>query len=354
MIFNGIHMNKAFLNNRVIIGPMCQYSADKGMPSKWHYKHLSSLTKLGASLLMIESTAVSKSGRITKKDLELNNEAHSKAFFKLLKRIKTNNTKIGIQISHSGRKGSSEIPWIESNKSISKTNGGWLTYAPSPIRRSANWPVPKKLSLKEIKKLKKNFVKSAKLALKADFDCLEIHMAHGYLLHQFFSQISNKRADKYGGNLKNRSRLLLEISKEIRKVWPKKKILGARVTGSDNLKKGIKIEDSIFLCRQLKKIGLDYVAVTSGGIIPKTNMKFFPGYQVKLAAKIKKKVNIKVVTLGMINSKNLIHKILKGKLADLVAVSRRFINEPKWLLKKNSKLRRIKKSLIPKQYLRCF
>ena len=289
MILKGIQIRKSFLDNRVIIGPMCQYSAYKGMPSKWHYKHLGSLTKLGASLLMIESTAVSKSGRITRKDLELNNVAHSKAFFKLLKKIKKNNTKIGIQISHSGRKGSSEIPWIKSNKSISKSKGGWLTYAPSPIRRSTNWPVPKKLSLKEIKKIKKNFVKSAKLANKADFDCLEIHMAHGYLLHQFFSQISNKRDDKYGGNLKNRSRLLLEISKEIRRIWPDNKILGARVTGSDNLKGGIRIEDSIFLCKQLKKIGLDYVAVTSGGIIPKTNMKFFPGYQVKLAYKIKKK-----------------------------------------------------------------
>ena len=354
MIFQGIQIKKTFLNNRVIIGPMCQYSADNGMPSKWHYKHLGSLTKLGASLVMIESTAVNKSGRITKKDLQLNNKTHSKAFFKLLKKIKKNNTKIGIQISHSGRKGSSEIPWIESNKSISQAKGGWLTYAPSPIRRSTNWPVPKKLSLREIKKIKKDFIKCAKLALKAEFDCLEIHMAHGYLLHQFFSQISNNRSDKYGGNLKNRSRLLLEISQEIRKIWPDKKILGARVTGSDNLKGGIRIEDSIFLCRQLKKIGLDYVAVTSGGIIPKTNMKFFPGYQVKLAAKIKKEVNIKVITLGMINSKNLIHKILKGKLADLVAVSRRFIYEPKWLLEKKSKLKKIKKSLIPKQYLRCF
>ena len=174
MILQGIQIRKTFLNNRVMIGPMCQYSANNGMPSKWHYKHLSSLTKLGASLLMIESTAVTRSGRITKKDLQLNSQSHAKAFFRLLKRIKTNNTKIGIQISHSGRKGSSEIPWIESNKSISKSKGGWLTCAPSPIKRSTNWPVPKKLNLREIKKLKKDFVKSAKLALKANFDCLEI------------------------------------------------------------------------------------------------------------------------------------------------------------------------------------
>ncbi|MBD1150643.1 hypothetical protein IDH12_04580, partial [Pelagibacterales bacterium SAG-MED29] len=153
---------------------------------------------------------------------------------------------------------------------------------------------------------------------------------------------------------KNRSRYLLEISKEIRKIWPKNKMLGARITGSDNLKNGIKIKDAIFLCKELKKTGIDYVAISSGGILPKTNIKFFPGYQVSLASKIKKCVNINVVTLGMINSKNLIEKILRKKMADMVAVSRRFINEPKWLLKNNSKPKKIKKTSIPKQYLRCF
>lgn len=354
MILKQIKINKIILNNRVIVGPMCQYSAINGKPSKWHYKHLSSLAKLGAGLLMIESTAVNKSGKITKKDLELNNNLHLKAFAKLLKKIKKNNIKVGIQISHSGRKGSSEIPWIKSNKALDKKKDSWTTFAPSAIRRDKDWPVPKELNQKDLKKIKNDFKKSARLASKAGFDCLEIHMAHGYLLHQFFSQISNNRNDKYGGNLKNRSRYLLEISKEIRKVWPKNKMLGARITGSDNLKNGIKIKDAIFLCKELKKTGIDYVAISSGGILPKTNVKFFPGYQVSLASKIKKYVNINVVTLGMINSKNLIEKILRKKKADMVAVSRRFINEPNWLLKNNSKPKKIKKTSIPKQYLRCF
>lgn len=355
MIFKKIKVGKIFLDNRIIIGPMCQYSASEGKPSQWHYKHLLSLSKLGSSLLMIESTAVNKSGRITKKDLELSKNSHCKAFSKLLKKLKKKKKiKIGIQISHSGRKGSSELPWIKSNKPLEKKKGGWLTFAPSAIRRDKIWPVPKELNINEIKKIKNDFKKSANLALKSGFDCLEIHMAHGYLLHQFFSQISNTRADKYGGNLKRRSRFLLEIAKEIRKIWPKKKILGARITGSDNLKAGVKIKDAVYLSKQLKKIGVDYVAVSSGGILPKTNVKFFPGYQVKLAAKIKKNVKIIVVALGMINTKILIKKILKNKLADIVAVSRRFINEPRWLIETNTRPTVIKKTSIPKQYLRCF
>lgn len=330
---------------------MCQYSAINGNLSNWHYKHLSFLSKLGAGLMIIESTAVNKQGRITKKDLLISNNTQAKSFSTLLKKLKKNRIKVGIQLSHSGRKGSSVLPWVKSNMPLKK---GWVTCAPSSLRRDKHWPVPKSLTLKEMDKIKFDFVHSSKLANKAGFDCLEIHMAHGYLLHQFFSPISNIRNDLYGGNLENRCRYLIEIAREVRKVWPNTKILGARITASDNLKRGIKIKESIVLAKKLEEIGFDYLAVTSGGILPKTNMKFIPGYQLDMAKKIKKSVNIRVVALGMINSKKLILEVFKKKIADMVAVSRRFIYEPEWLLKKNSKIQKIKQSLIPKPYLKCF
>ena len=348
-----LKINKVTLNNKVVIGPMCQYSAVNGNPSSWHYKHLSKLSKLGAGLLILESTAVNKQGRISKKDLELSNNKHLNSFSKLVKHLKKQkNPAIGIQISHSGRKGSAEIPWIKHNTSLKKSNGGWATCAPSALKRDKKWPKPKELEINEIQKLKNDFKKTALLAKKAGFDCLEIHMAHGYLLHQFISPISNKRKDQYGGNLKNRSRLPLEIFSQIRKIWPRNKILGARITGSDNLLNGLKINDAVYLAKELKKLNADYVAVTSGGIISKTKIKYFQGYQVKFAESIKKKSKIKVIALGMLNSNKLINKILKKNKTDLVAVSRRFINNPYWLIKEIMKKNKDVK-LIESQYSRC-
>ena len=330
---------------------MCQYSAVNGEPSKWHYKHLDSLTESGASLIMLESTAVNKQGRISLKDLVLENDKQEKSLKKLIKYLKGKKAKIGIQISHAGRKGSTNVPWINKGSPLTKKGGAWNSVSPSAIKRDVNWPKPKKMEISDINETLNDFVATAKRARRIGFDCLEIHMAHGYLLHQFFSPLSNKRNDDYGGNLKKRCNFLLKIFKAVRKVWPKNKILGARITGSDNLKNGSTIKDAIYLARELKKLKADYVSVTSGGIKPKTNMKFFPGHNLKFSKKI---VKIKVIALGMLNSITLINKILKKREADLVAVSRRFIKETYWLKKtKNLKSNRIFKK-IPNQYLRCF
>jgi 2,4-dienoyl-CoA reductase-like NADH-dependent reductase (Old Yellow Enzyme family) len=354
MILKKQKINKVSLKNRIFIGPMCQYSAKNGEPSKWHYKHLSKLSQLGAGLLMLESTAVNRVGRISKKDLLISNYRQQKSFKRLVTHLKKNSsTAIGIQLSHSGRKGSAEIPWVKFNKSLKKNKGGWQTVAPSPIARDVSWPKPKELKNKDIKIVINDYVKAAKRANKSGFDCLEIHMAHGYLLHQFMSPVSNKRNDIYGGSLNNRCRLLLEIFSKIRKIWPKNKILGVRVTGSDNLSHGLKINDAVYLSKKLKKLKTDYIAVTSGGIIPKTNIKYFPGYQVKLAAKIKNLTKNRVIALGMINSLKLIDNIFAKKKSDMVAVSRKFINDPYWLIKHQIKKTK-NNSLVEKQYSKCF
>ena len=281
-------ISKVKLNNRICIAPMCQYSAINGNPSKWHYSHLGKLMKLGAGLMIIESTAVSKNGRISKNDLTLENRKNFTEFKKLTHFLrKISSTKIGIQLAHSGRNGSKTVPWIKSNSPLKKK--GWQTIAPSRIKRDKHWPFPKEMTKKDIKSVRENFISAANYSKKIGFDCLEIHMAHGYLLHQFFSPISNLRKDEFGGSLKNRCRFLIEIAKDIRKVWPKNKILGARITGYDWMdKKGSSVSDSVYLTKELKKIGFNYVCVSSGGIIPKTKIKKGKkGYQVFLAKKLK-------------------------------------------------------------------
>jgi len=346
------NIGKEQLNNRICIAPMCQYSANDGNPSKWHYFHLTKLMQAGSGLLIIESTAVSKEGMISNKDLSLRNKRNLNEFKKLFSHLKSiSNTKIGIQLSHSGRKGSSSLPWIKSNFPLNKKIG-WETIAPSKIKRDKHWPNPKEANYKDLNKIKLDFINSASYAKKIGFDCLEIHMAHGYLLHQFFSPLSNKRKDIYGKNLENRCKFLLEIAKEIRKIWPKNKILGARVTGSDWMKEGVSISDCIYLCKNLKKIGFNYVCVSSAGIVPKTNIKFKKGYQVHLAKKIKEKVGIKVKTTGNIADINHAEKIIKSGKADLVSFGRKFINSPTWLIKEL--LHNKKKMNLPNQYKRCF
>lgn len=345
-ILKPFFINKIKLSNRITVAPMCQYSAINGDPSDWHYGHLHQLAISGAGMLSLESTAVNLQGRITPRDLMLEtneNAVQLKNLFDYIKNI--NNIPISIQISHSGRKGSSEVPWIKSNSPVIKKK--WITCAPSAIKKDQNWPIPKELSVDEIKKIINDFKSSAIKAKKIGFDCLEIHMAHGYLLHQFFSPISNHRKDSYGGNLENRCRFLFEISEQVRKVWPKNRILGARVSGDDWLSHGANIKDCIYLVKILKQIGLDYVCVSSGGIINKTNLKFKEGYQVHLAKKIKKETKIITRSGGMLSNFNYAKKLIENKSVDLINVARRFINEPTWLLKID------KNSNIPNQYKRC-
>jgi 2,4-dienoyl-CoA reductase-like NADH-dependent reductase (Old Yellow Enzyme family) len=339
------------LKNRVVVGPMCQYSGFNGNPSNWHYQHLGRLSLSGAGMLILESTAVSKEGMITRKDLRLESNKNKEEFKKILKFIRSiSDIPIGIQLSHSGRKGSSEIPWIKSNAPL-RGKYAWQTFAPSPIAKDKSWPKPLDLNIDRINKIKKQFIRSAKNAKDLNFDCLEIHMAHGYLLHQFFSPISNKRKDLYGGDLLGRSKFLLEVAKSIRKIWPQSRILGARITGSDRLKNGINIKDSIYISKKLEEIGFDYICVSSGGIQTKTNLNNkIKGYNIDLAKKIKKEVNILVTSCGNLNDINFSDNLIKSQKIDFVTVARGFIKNNNYLIL-NEKFK--KKIEIPNQYYRC-
>ncbi len=334
---------------------MCQYSANNGSPTKWHYNHLGSLMSSGAGIIMLESIAVSKEGKITHNDLAIHNKKQIKEFKKLLIFLKklNNNLPIGLQISHSGRKGSVNLPWINQGKSLKKNKGSWKTISSSSIKRSFGWPKPKEMKIKDIKILIKNFKEAAIAANFINFDCLEIHMAHGYLLHQFMSPISNARQDRYGGNLENRIRLLVEISENVRKVWPKNKILGARITASDHLPGGINVNESIYLAKKLEKIGFDYICVSSGGILPITNMKMTNGFRMKISKKIKSATKLKICCTGMLNDLKLIEKGLSNKSFDFVAIGRSFLKNPRWIFEEASKVKKYKK-IIPKQYLKAY
>ena len=330
---------------------MCQYAAKNGCPTKWYYKHLSSFSNSGAGGIMIESTAVSKIGKITHKDLGIYSKKQIIELKKLIVFLKKINKEmpIGIQISHSGRKGSVNEPW-KSNGIFLKKKKSWKTVSASKIKRADGWPIPKEMSKKDIQKLIIDFKKAAIAANYCGIDALEIHMAHGYLLHQFMSPISNKRNDEYGGSIENRCRILIKISKEIRKIWPKEKCLGARITGTDHLKDGLDYKDSIYLTRKLESIGFDYICISSGGILPKTNMKFKMGFRMAISKKIKKHTSLKVRTSGMLNKISLIKKGLRNKNFDFVAIARPFLKNPNWIFEKVKKTEY--KKIIPKQYLR--
>ena len=352
MIFNKLKINKINLKNRIVVSPMCQYSAKKGCPTIWHYNHLSKLANSGAGMLMLESTAVNNAGKITHFDLCLNNDYQEKKFKDLKKYInRLSDIPIGIQISHSGRKGSSWVPWIKSNMPLNKKDNSWETYSASSIRRDKHWPKPKELQTKNLNNIFNDFMNTTKRAKRIGFECLELHMAHGYLLHQFLSPISNKRKDEYGIKKEIRLNFSLKIAKGIRKIWPKDKILGARITATDHLKDGIKIKDSIKLAKELKKIGFDYVCVSSGGILPITNMKAGKAFRKNLSKEIKKKSSILTRVSGKIDSIKIAENMLIKNCADFVAVGRKFINDPNWIINE-AKKRKIK-GYVPNQYLRC-
>lgn len=323
--------NKKKIFNRICVSPMCQYSAKNGCPTDWHFRHLSNLMISGAGLIMLESTAVTKNGRISSNDLCIETNKQKKEFKKLVSYLKKiNNTPIGIQLSHSGRKGSSVIPWIKSNSPL-KNKDSWTTISSSNREKDLNWPKPKVMNAKDIENIKKKFEKSIQNSIDANFDLVELHMAHGYLMHQFLSPICNNRDDDYGGNKHKRFKFALEIGKIARRILPKNKILGARITGDDHLHSGIDVSEAAEFCVELEKIGFDYVCVSSGGIKTKTNMKQKEFFRLDIARKIKKKTKLKVGITGLADNFKQADKYIQKKNIDAIFVGRRFLHNPFFL-----------------------
>jgi 2,4-dienoyl-CoA reductase-like NADH-dependent reductase (Old Yellow Enzyme family) len=327
-LFTPLELGGITLPNRVVISPMCQYSADDGSMNDWHLVHLGHLSYSGAGLMILEATHVTREGRITHNCAGLyseHNEAAMKRVIEACRRLSKN--PIGVQLAHAGRKASSQVPW-EGREWLREDQSPWRTVAPSPIAYGEGWHVPHELEVSELKKLVDAFASSAERAKRIGFDAVELHSAHGYLLHQFLSPLSNQRADGYG---KDRMKFPLEVARAVRDVWPRERALGARISANDWMPGGLGPDDAVAYARELERIGLDYVCASSGALVPQARIPLGPGYQVPFAEKIRQATGIKVQTVGMIADPQQAEQILASGKADMVVMARAFLDNPRWV-----------------------
>ncbi|HEX5599951.1 MAG TPA: NADH:flavin oxidoreductase/NADH oxidase [Hyphomicrobiaceae bacterium] len=350
-LFSPARLNGLDLPNRIVVSPMCQYSAEDGSASDWHMMHLGMLSNSGAGLLIIEATGVEPAGRITPGCLGLYSDENEQA----LKRVvdacrKYGSAKIGIQLGHAGRKASTNPPWQGTPPGGPLKEGAWQTKAPSAIPFNEGWHVPKALTSQEIEELIEAFAAAARRADRIGLDLIELHGAHGYLINEFLSPLTNKREDEWGGSLENRMRFPLEVFKAVRAVWPQPKPLGIRISAVEWVDGGWTIEDSIELAKRLKDLGCDYIDVSSGGNNPNARIPIGPGYQVPFAEQIKKAVGIPVMTVGMITEAQQAESIIAEGKADFVAIARAFLDNPHWAWHAAYKLGA--EPMLPNQYLR--
>jgi len=302
MLFSPFDLGPIRLANRIAVSPMCQYSANDGSATDWHMQHLATMAMSGAGLVMVEATAVERRGRISHGCLGLYSDANEYALGQVLAFVRSvalPETVFGIQIAHAGRKGSTKRPW-EGGGFLEAGEDPWPVEAPSPIPFDKEWPTPNPLDEAGIARVREAFVAASRRAVRLGFEVIELHMAHGYLLHEFHSPVSNDRSDGYGGDRDGRMRLLLEVASDVRKTVPDSVAVGARITGSDWLGGGLDVDDAVALAAALKEIGLVYVCVTSGGIVPSAAIKVGPGFQVPFARKVREETGLATQAVGMI------------------------------------------------------
>ncbi len=350
-LFSSIKLGPTALSNRIMISPMCQYSADDGNANNWHITHLGSLAISGAGLLFVEATSVSPEGRITPGCLGLYNDDNQAALKKVVDAIRDiSPIKLAIQLGHAGRKASSQRPW-EGGALIPVAEGGWQTVGPSALPHKPEEAAPTAMSEEDIAKLIVDFVSSTKRAKALGFDVIEVHLAHGYLLHEFLSPLANQRTDAYGGSLENRMRLPLQIFEAVRKAAGPEIAVGARLSATDWVEGGWDIEQSVALSKRLQTLGADFLDISSGGVSPLQKITISPGYQVDLAARVKESVSIPVVAVGLITEPAQAEEILQKNQADIVALARAFLVDPRWPWRAAAALGGV--VAAPKQFYRC-
>ena len=329
-LFSPLELRSLMLNNRIAVSPMCQYAAEKGSAVDWHLMHLGQFSMGAAGLVMTEATAVSAVGRISHKCLGLYSDENETA----LKRVidfcrKYGVTAMGIQLAHAGRKGSAQIP-SKGGQPLSADEKPWKTVAPSAIPFGPDWHVPQVLSRDDLAAVKEEFVSATVRAARIGFDLVELHSAHGYLLHQFLSPLSNQRRDEYGGKLENRMRFPLEVFAAVRAAWPEDKPLGVRISATDWIDGGWDPESSVVFAKELKSLGCDFIDVSSGALDPRQKIPVGPGYQVPFSAQIRKQAGIKTWSVGMITRARQAEEIIASGKADVVALARGMMFDPRW------------------------
>lgn len=334
-LFQPLTLRQLNLANRVVVSPMCQYSAERGSATDWHLMHLGSLTQSAAGLVLIEATAVSETGRITPGCLGLWNDANEAALKRVLLAIRPHaNTAIGIQLAHAGRKASSAAPW-HGGLLMAPEQGGWVGIAPSAVPHRPEEPAPRSMTEADIASVIDDFASAAVRAERLGLDALELHCAHGYLLHEFLSPVSNHRADRYGGSLENRMRLPLAVFDAVRKVWPAHKPMGVRVSASDWLEHTGRecwtLPQTLRLADELKARGCDWIDASSGGISPEQKITLGAGYQVHFAQAVREATGVPTMAVGLITEPQLAEDIVAGGQADMVALGRAMLWNPRWV-----------------------
>jgi len=329
-LFSPIRLADLELANRIVVSPMCQYSANDGVASDWHVTHLGMLANSGAGLVIAEMTDVERQGRISHGCLGLYSDACEEALARVVAHCHHIGTaKIGVQLAHAGRKGSARAPW-EGRGLGTAAPDPWQTIAPSAIPFGAEWAPPRAMTHEDIERVRAAFANAAKRAVRVGFDAIELHMAHGYLIHSFMSPLSNKRNDEYGGTLEGRMRFPLEIARAVRDEVPKRIPLAARITGTDWVEGGLTPDDAVGFARELKAAGLDYVDVSSGAITAEAQRAPTPGFNVPFAEKVKREVGIPTRTVGLIATPKQAELIVADGKADMVALARAFLDDPHW------------------------
>jgi 2,4-dienoyl-CoA reductase-like NADH-dependent reductase (Old Yellow Enzyme family) len=330
-LFQEFRLKDVVLRNRIAVSPMCQYSSDNGFPNDWHLVHLGSRAVGGAGLVMVEATAVSPEGRITPADSGIYLDDHVEPFARISRFIKQHGAVPGIQLGHAGRKASASKPW-EGSKQIETDKGGWDIIAPSAVPFGGNLPrIPREMTVQDIARIQEAFVAAAKRALSAGFEWLELHFAHGYLAHEFYSPLTNRRTDDYGGSFENRIRFLLETFAAVRKVWPERFPLTARLSVTDWIDGGVTVEDSIELVRRLKAVGLDLLDVSHGSITPDTSkIPWGPGFMIPVASRIRRESGILTAVGWMITDSQQAEEAVRDQHIDLVMLAREMLRDPYW------------------------
>ena len=331
-LFEPLRLRDVEFRNRIMVSPMCQYSSIDGLANDWHFVHLGSRAVGGASLVTVEATAVTPEGRISPMDMGIWSDAHVEPFRPIFRFITERGAVPGIQLAHAGRKASTSEPW-KGGHPVSPEKGGWTPiYAPSPIPFTEGWQTPKALTAEEIVELVKSFTRAAQRAEAAGAKLIEIHAAHGYLLHTFLSPLSNHRTDQYGGTFENRTRALREVLAAARKVWPERYPISVRISSTDWHEDGWTIEDSIALARMLKPLGADIIDCSSGGLLPHVRIPLGPGYQTPFAQRIRQEAAIPTISVGMITDPAQADQIIRTGQADAVMLARQLLRDPYWPL----------------------
>lgn len=354
-LFDEFRLKDVVLRNRIAVSPMCQYSSDNGFPNDWHLVHLGSRAVGGAGLVVVEATAVTPEGRISPADSGIWLDDHVEPFSRISHFLKQYGAVPGIQLAHAGRKASANKPW-EGDDHIETGHGGWDTIAPSPVAFGANLPkVPREMSVQDIAQIQDAFVAAAKRSLTAGFEWLELHFAHGYLAHQFYSPFANHRTDAYGGSFDNRIRFLLETFAAVRKAWPERLPLTVRLSVTDWIDGGVSVEESIELVRKLTAAGLDLLDVSQGFVTPDiSKVPWGPAFMIPVAGRIRRETGVPTAVGWMITDPHQADEAVREQHTDLVLLARELLRDPYWPYHAALKLGSEKaETLLPIQYARA-